>query len=103
MPLNTPAIRSTSDIATSEDADNTYINIKDNGNGISERDQKVIFEKYERAAANKQTSEGNRRLRVGINYVKQVMEAHGGGVSVKSKLGKGTTFTLYIPKEKTDD
>jgi signal transduction histidine kinase len=32
-----------------------------------------------------------------------VMEAHGGGVSVKSKLGKGTTFTLYIPKEKTDD
>jgi two-component system phosphate regulon sensor histidine kinase PhoR len=90
-------------IATSEDADNTYIAIEDNGNGISERDQKVIFEKYERAAANKQTSKETAGFGLGLNYVKQVMEAHGGGVSVKSKLGKGTTFTLYIPKEKTDD
>jgi signal transduction histidine kinase len=31
------------------------------------------------------------------------MEAHGGGVSVKSRLGEGTTFTLYIPKEEKDD
>ncbi len=90
-------------IATSEDADNTYINIEDNGNGISERDQKVIFEKYERATANKQTSKKTAGFGLGLNYVKQVMEAHDGCVSVKSKLGKGTTFTLYIPKEKTDD
>jgi signal transduction histidine kinase len=49
----------------------------------------------------RQTSKETAGFGLGLNYVKQVMEAHGGGVSVKSKLGAGTTFTLYIPKEKT--
>jgi len=91
------------DIATSEDADGTYIYVKDNGNGISESDQKVIFDKYERATTNKQNQNKVAGFGLGLNYVKQVMEAHGGGVSVKSRLGEGTTFTLYIPKEEKDD
>lgn len=90
-------------IATAEDADNTYLSVTDNGNGISERDQKVIFDKYERAAASKLPPTKATGFGLGLNYVKQVMEAHGGSVGVKSKPGKGTTFTLSIPKEKTDD
>jgi two-component system phosphate regulon sensor histidine kinase PhoR len=91
------------DIATFEDADHTYIVVKDNGKGISERDQKVIFDKYERAAADRQTQKVAPGFGLGLNYVKQVVEAHDGRVSVKSKLGAGTTFTLHIPKEKTND
>jgi two-component system phosphate regulon sensor histidine kinase PhoR len=91
------------DIAAFEDADHTYIVVKDNGKGISERDQKVIFDKYERAAADRQTQKVATGFGLGLNYVKQVVEAHDGRVSVKSKLGAGTIFTLYIPKEKTND
>jgi two-component system phosphate regulon sensor histidine kinase PhoR len=63
----------------------------------------VIFDKYERADADRQTQKVATGFGLGLNYVKQVVESHGGRVSVKSKLGAGTIFTLYIPKEKTND
>lgn len=90
-------------LGTLEDADNTFIYVKDNGNGISVRDQKVIFDKYERAAAAKETKKTTSGFGLGLNYVMQMIEAHGGHVSVSSKLGKGTVFTLRIPKAREDD
>ncbi len=71
------------------------IKVADNGIGISKTDQKHIFDKFYRA------SSGNihkyKGLGLGLYYVKKIAEAHGGDVSVSSRTGKGSTFTVIIP------
>jgi len=74
---------------------NVSIKFTDNGIGISKADQKHIFDKFYRA------STGNihkfKGLGLGLYYVKKIAEAHGGDVSVNSKPGKGSIFTVTIP------
>ncbi len=74
---------------------NIYIKIADNGIGISKTDQKHIFDKFYRA------SSGNihryKGLGLGLYYVKKIATAHGGDVTVSSKPGKGSIFTVTIP------
>lgn len=78
-------------------AENSSVCIKvaDNGIGISKTDQKHVFDKFYRA------SSGNihkfKGLGLGLYYVKKIAEAHGGNVSVSSKPGKGSIFTVTIP------
>ncbi|MGD0342748.1 MAG: HAMP domain-containing sensor histidine kinase [Bacteroidales bacterium] len=71
------------------------IRVADNGIGISKSDQKHVFDKFYRA------SSGNihkyKGLGLGLYYVKTIAEAHGGNVSVDSKPGKGSIFTVTIP------
>lgn len=71
-----------------------YIAISDNGCGISLNDQQVIFNKYERGSAIKQNIKG---FGLGLNYVKQVIAAHHGSVSLYSIMGRGSKFTIVIP------
>jgi two-component system phosphate regulon sensor histidine kinase PhoR len=78
----------------------TMLAVRDNGLGISEKDQQTIFEKFERASAVNRTMNGGASgFGLGLNYVMQVMEAHGGRVHVDSVKGEYSEFTLYIPKE----
>jgi len=71
----------------------------DNGPGLSEEDQKRIFERFFRADPSRQrTSQEGSGL--GLSIVDSVMQAHGGKVGVVSKPGAGTTFTLFFPREK---
>jgi signal transduction histidine kinase len=71
------------------------ISVADNGIGINKLDQKHIFDKFYRA------STGNihkfKGLGLGLYYVKKIAEAHGGDVTVSSKPGNGSTFTISIP------
>ncbi len=71
------------------------IKVTDNGIGISKADQKHVFDKFYRA------STGNihkyKGLGLGLYYVKKIAEAHGGDVTVSSKPGKGSIFTVTIP------
>lgn len=71
------------------------IEISDNGIGISEKDQKAVFDKFYRVAS------GNihnvKGLGLGLYYTKQVIDAHEGSIQMKSELNKGTTFTITIP------
>ena len=75
---------------------NICIKVSDNGIGINKLDQKHIFDKFYRA------STGNihkfKGLGLGLYYVKKIAEAHGGDVSVSSKPGKGSTFTVTLPE-----
>lgn len=76
----------------------TLVKIHDNGLGISEADQRTIFDKYERAAAGRKKDRKKASgFGLGLNFVQQVMNAHEGKVVVTSIEGDFTEFTLYFP------
>ena len=77
----------------------TILKVHDNGLGISDDDQKVIFNKYERAAAGRQKrKKGSSGFGLGLNFVQQVVEAHEGKIIVNSIEGEFTEFVIYLPQ-----
>lgn len=90
-------------ISSLNNATHTLIKVRDNGIGISEKDVKHIFEKFERASAFKRSRLGKvAGFGLGLNYVYQVMEAHEGSVTVNSIEKEFSEFTLYIPLKTND-
>lgn len=71
------------------------IRVSDNGIGISENDQRRIFERFFRVDADRSRASGGTGL--GLSIVKHVAVAHGGEVTVWSRVGQGSTFTLRLP------
>lgn len=71
------------------------VEVKDTGMGISEEDQPKVFERFYRTEKSRSKETGGTGL--GLAIVKHVALTHGGDVSVKSALGKGSTFTMRIP------
>ena len=70
------------------------ISVIDNGRGISETNQKHIFDKFFRVPnGNLHNTKG---YGLGLYYVRDMMAKHGGTVTVESHLGKGSTFTLHF-------
>lgn len=72
------------------------ISVADNGPGLSEEDQKRIFERFYRADPSRVRVDGE-GSGLGLSIVDAVMRAHGGSVTVASKPGEGATFTLHFP------
>jgi two-component system phosphate regulon sensor histidine kinase PhoR len=78
-----------------KEKNNIVIKVADNGIGIPKSDQKHIFDKFYRVTTgNIHKTKG---LGLGLYYVKRIAESHGGDVSVSSKPGKGSIFTISIP------
>jgi len=76
------------------------IKVCDNGLGIPLKDQSLIFNRFERSAAVGRSGRGGAAgFGLGLNYVQQVMLAHGGRVEVESEEGRFSEFTLYFPIE----
>lgn len=72
------------------------VSIQDNGIGMSKESVKHIFEKFYRAhTGNVHNIKG---FGLGMSYVKMVIDAHKGKIKVDSTLGKGSTFTVEIPR-----
>ncbi len=69
------------------------IDIKDNGIGMNEKTQKLIFDPF----FTTKRSKGGTGLGLAIVY--RILEEHGGRISVKSRQGVGTTFTIRIPSK----
>ncbi|SHE68030.1 two-component system, OmpR family, sensor histidine kinase BaeS [Seinonella peptonophila] len=72
------------------------VEIHDNGSGIPDDEIPYIFERFYRS--NKTQTLNRRGMGLGLAIVKQLVKLHGGRIKVKSTLGKGSTFTLYLPK-----
>lgn len=81
------------EIHTALQGGKAVIQIKDNGIGIKEEDQQRIFDLYERAVSPMNFG----GLGLGLYIVKQIVEAHGGTISVESMLGEGSMFTVKMP------
>ncbi len=70
--------------------------VKDNGPGISAAEQRRLFQPYRRASGDKTKGTG-----LGLAISKEFVEAQGGRIWVKSKLGKGSNFGFAIPVVKS--
>ena len=69
------------------------IRVCDHGIGLSADEQARVFDKHYRAPNNRSA----RGMGIGLFLVKQVMDAHGGRVTVESAPGEGSCFTLWFP------
>lgn len=83
-------------ITTSSSHHQFTLDVKDNGIGISEDNLKKIFHRFYRVpTGNLHDVKG---FGLGLNYVKLVVESHGGKIMVNSKMGSGSTFTILLPQ-----
>ncbi len=82
-------------IKTKNEKNGFVLEITDNGIGIKREDIKMIFDKFYRVpTGNLHNVKG---FGLGLYYVKIIIEQHGGNIQVKSSVGKGTTFILWLP------
>ncbi|MDP3921010.1 MAG: ATP-binding protein [Candidatus Omnitrophota bacterium] len=72
------------------------IAVMDNGAGISEKDQKRIFEKF--AMGSSVPLENQQGTGLGLAIAKEIVERHGGRIWVESEPGKGSSFRFVIPQ-----
>ena len=70
--------------------------VSDNGVGIPEADVARIFDRFYRVDRGRSRREGGSGL--GLAIVQEVVRSLGGSVSVQSEMGKGTTFTITVPR-----
>lgn len=85
------------EVSTGLKNDEAFISVKDDGIGISEDDLPYIFERFYRVDKSRSRKTGG--TGVGLTIVKDLVEAHGGRIEVKSELSKGAEFLVYLPTD----
>ncbi|SIS37059.1 ATP-binding protein [Salimicrobium flavidum] len=100
------AIRHTSDngsvfVRLYKDDHNFVITIEDTGSGIPEEDLPFIFERFYKGdkSRKRDPSKEKQGTGLGLAIAKNIVEAHGGGISAQSKEGEGTTFHISLPQK----
>ena len=80
---------------TEESKDGLNLKVQDSGIGIPKDQFSNIFERFSRI--DKSRSRNKYDSGLGLSICKYVAESHGGNISVESKIGVGSTFTVYLP------
>lgn len=83
-------------VAVSTDAEVVEIAVTDQGIGISEADRERVFERFYRADEARSRRTGGTGL--GLSIVKHATQRHGGEVRLWSRPGRGSTFTIRLPR-----
>jgi signal transduction histidine kinase len=76
-----------------------WLAVSDEGPGIALEDQESIFDRFWRADEARTRPDGGSGL--GLAIVRQIAEAHGGSIEVRSRAGEGATFVLRLPLRAT--
>ena len=82
-------------ISASETSDAYIVSVSDTGIGIAEKELDHIFDMFYRATDSRR-EEG---MGIGLSVVKSIVDTHGWTIGVASEAGKGSTFTITIPKK----
>lgn len=88
-------------ISIKENADYIAVEVQDNGIGIAKEHLPFLFDQFFRV----KRGEGQKikGTGLGLSIAKKIVDAHGGSIHVSSDLGKGSTFTVLLPKAKNDN
>jgi two-component system sensor histidine kinase ChiS len=71
------------------------VSVADTGVGIPPEDLARLFDKFEQARS--RATRGEKGTGLGLYITRQLVELHGGEISVESEVGKGSTFSFTIP------
>jgi len=82
-------------VSTAMTDDAWLIEVKDQGAGIGSAELSRLFAPFESGTVPK--TAGERSTGLGLAIAKKIVDGHGGSISVESKPGAGTTFTVRIP------
>ena len=82
-------------ISTKDEKDGLLISIRDAGIGIKEEFQQFVFDKFFRVPTG--DVHNVKGFGLGLSYVKTIVEAHKGQISLHSQLNQGTQFDIYLP------
>ena len=85
----------TINVAAAKQGDWVEISVSDTGEGIPAEDLPHIFERFYRVDKSRARATGGSGL--GLTIAKRLVEAHGGKITVQSKLGKGSRFSFTLP------
>ena len=96
------AIRHTSDggevnVHIKSEDKSLSIDIKDSGAGIPEEDIPFVFDRFYKADKSRTRNKTKKGTGLGLAIAKNIIDAHNGTITVKSKLNQGTTFSFTIP------
>ncbi|HYH75458.1 MAG TPA: PAS domain-containing sensor histidine kinase [Candidatus Saccharimonadales bacterium] len=86
------------EVLVTQSKDAVRIAVKDEGTGIAKEDMDKLFTKFSRIDNPLSASVGGSGL--GLYWVKRVIDMHGGSIAVESEVGKGTTFTVRLQKDR---
>ncbi|MDH6059777.1 hybrid sensor histidine kinase/response regulator [Chrysosporum bergii ANA360D] len=78
--------------ADSQGQDCVVVHVTDTGYGIAPEDQAFVFERF-RQGRNKRSGSG-----LGLHLSRRIVEAHGGTITLSSEIGRGSVFTVTLPK-----
>ncbi len=87
------------EVAVSKDGDRVRLTVRDRGIGVPPADQGRIFERFERLTPLRHSG----GFGVGLWIVREIVEAHGGHVTVASRPGEGSVFAVELPAWPTHD
>jgi signal transduction histidine kinase len=87
-------------VRVSVDERGAVISVRDTGPGISEREQRIIFEEYKQAREEKGKKRGTG---LGLAITRRLVLLHRGSIELSSAVGRGSTFVVHLPLANIDD
>lgn len=82
-------------LAVGSERGHAWVAVSDEGPGIAPEDQPHVFDRFWRADKARSRADGGTGL--GLAIVRQIVQTHGGEVQLQSRLGVGSTFTIWLP------
>lgn len=83
------------DFSVLEKGGNIHVEVKDNGQGIPEKELDKLFKPFQTTSV--QSTAGEKSTGLGLMICAKIVEAHGGNIGVKSEQGKGSSFYFSLP------